>query len=238
MFTALKKLIKKFRNKHGFPAYRSGWNMDNNYGEVPMSSDDLPNQINSSGTFTSGGSSTSVPKDERLAKKPVELVDNIVTEEPKMNLTNLKGQIKCVERRLRLLKEVGSPHPDEVEALRFLKARTKYEKTKSKFAWGITTQALIADLCSKYKVQVVSFGGYYKCVPNEALDELEKFMKAYESVCGDLEPVLKLIVDYGGKETKKDPILLAGSPFGRWYYILGAWDKEVEIVDDLLYNGK
>lgn len=27
-------------------------------------------------------------------------------------------------------------------------------------------------------------------------------------------------MDQGGKEQKKDPILLAKSPFGRWYYIL------------------
>jgi len=40
------------------------------------------------------------------------------------------------------------------------------------------------------------------------------------------------------RERKKDPILLASSPFGKWFYILGAWDKEVEIVDDLVYHNK
>ena len=84
----------------------------------------------------------------------------------------------------------------------------------------------------------------------EAIDELEKFMKEYEKVSPGTKPVLKLIIDDipekapDGKvkgdsiERKKDPILLASSPFGRFFYILGAWDKEVEIVDDLIYHGK
>jgi hypothetical protein len=71
----------------------------------------------------------------------------------------------------------------------------------------------------------------------EAIDELEKFINSYNKV-SNITPVLTLIIDEGGKEDKKDPILLAGSPFGKWYYLLGAWDKEVEFVDDLIYHGK
>ena len=47
-----------------------------------------------------------------------------------------------------------------------------------------------------------------------------------------------LIIDDGGKETRKDPILLAKSPFGNWFYVLGAWDKEVQYIDDLIYYNK
>ena len=36
----------------------------------------------------------------------------------------------------------------------------------------------------------------------------------------------------------RDPILLAKSPFGQYYYILCAWDKEVEYVSDLLSEEK
>jgi len=87
----------------------------------------------------------------------------------------------------------------------------------------------------------VSFRQYYSTIPKEAIDELEKFVHAYSKV-SKLKPVLKLIIDDTPKSPergkKKDPILLAGSPFGKWFYILGAWDKEVEIVDDLVYNNK
>jgi hypothetical protein len=71
----------------------------------------------------------------------------------------------------------------------------------------------------------------------EGIEELEKYAKTYAKVRDD-EPCVGLIIDDGGKEQKKDPILIAGSPFGNWFYILGAWDKEVEYIDDLVYHGK
>ena len=82
-------------------------------------------------------------------------------------------------------------------------------------------------------------------MPNEALDELEAYLDLYELYRED-KPVFKLIIDdapdpvHDGRsqERKKDPILLASSPFGKWWHILGAWDKEVEYVDAIIYHGK
>jgi len=88
---------------------------------------------------------------------------------------------------------------------------------------------------------MVDFSSYSKNIPMEAIDELEKFLKEYTKVTDEKDkPILRLIIDDvpESKERKKDPILLASSPFGRYYYILGAWDKHVEIVDDLIYHGK
>ena len=127
---------------------------------------------------------------------------------------------------------------DEREALRFLMARKKYLKNKELFPWPVATFPKIEALCKKYKVRTVDFDGFYKNIPMEAVDELELFSKAYHTVEKEYKPMLKLVIDDGGKEDKKDPILLASSPFGRWYYMLGAWDKEVQIVDDLIYKGK
>ncbi len=71
----------------------------------------------------------------------------------------------------------------------------------------------------------------------EALEEVDKYIKVCEKVRDD-KPVFRLIIDDKGKEMKKDPILLALSPFGKWYHFLGAWDEEVKYVDDIIYNGK
>jgi len=71
----------------------------------------------------------------------------------------------------------------------------------------------------------------------EAIDEIENFEKAFAKV-SDKDLELSLIIDSDGKEKKKDPILLAHSPFGRWWYVLGVWDREVLYVDDIIYNGK
>ena len=123
----------------------------------------------------------------------------------------------------------------EHTAIAFLKARKKYEKHKDLFKWAITIQAIIDKLCKRYKVQMVGLGDYYRLVPREGVDEIEKFAEAMSCVSRN-DPLFKLIIS--DEERPKDPILLAQSPFGSWFYVLGAWDKEVEIVDKLIYKGE
>ncbi len=230
MVKVINDLIKKLRgNKNNKRLYRSGWNLTEDRSE-PMSAYLVEE--------TSGSSKRSNSEDKRIAKKPVEVFKEILSEEPKVNLNNLDQQIALVKRRMNfLIDELGMQASDEKEALKFLEARKELVKNKTLFGWAVTTFSKIEELCKKYKVRLVDFQSFYKCVPMEAIDELEKFIDAYRKVSKD-EPILKLIIDEGGKETKKDPILLASSPFGKWFFVLGAWDKEVEIVDDLIYNGK
>lgn len=216
-----KSIIAKFRKKnHGFDQprpFQSGWG--GNWGgmiEMPQFYDD---------------------SDKRKTAKPVDVFKQIIGKEPKMNLKNLDTEIGIVEKRAEFLKEnfpdIGVS--DEEVALKFLLARKKYDAAKDRFRWPITSQEKIDKLCSKYRLRIVSFTSFYKTVPDEGLDEMEDFMKAYQKVRKD-EPFFQLIADETGEETKKaDPILLAGSPFGNWFYVLGAWDKEVEIVDQLVY---
>jgi hypothetical protein len=241
MLGVLKKLIKKLRKK-SYPAYLSGQN------EAVAVQSSFPNEvtyntawtnISSTGSTITGlyGQKDVVQEDKRIDKKPVEVVDLIIGEKPVIVTDQLDKQIKIVKRRIGILKEQKCNVRDEEMALGFLKARTKWKKLGEKFKWAITTNTLIEKLCKEYKVQKVSFVGYSRNVPHEALDEIEQFMDLWNR-CRDDEPVLNLICDQGGKETRKDPILLASSPFGNWWYILGAWDREVEIIDDLVYNGK
>ena len=187
---------------------------------------------------TNFGSSNSKEKDKRIDKKPVEIFEKIISEEPKIDLSDLDGQIKIVKERMNALTQHvrGADLQHEKIALGFLLARKKYEKNVTKFQWAITNQDMIDELCKKYKVKTVGIDLYYRNIPTEGVDEIKKFGEALAYVSHN-DPIFKLIIDDGGKEEKKDPILLAQSPFGNWYYILGAWDKEVEIVDKLIYKG-
>ena len=226
----LKELLSKLRKK-ALPAYRSGW-------QVGRSGRGGFIEINDYVT------SADKKEDVRTAKKPVDVFKETLSDEPIVNLNNIDGQIKIVERRIKLLtEELGMKVEDEYEALAFLRARKNYLKCKGEFNWATTTFALIEKLLSSYKLKMVDLSDYYKTVPTEAIDELEKFIAVYKKVCGkNLKPVLKLIIEdtpTSRERTKRtDPILLAGSPFGKWFYVLGAWDKEVEVVDDLIYHGK
>ncbi len=241
MLGNLMKWIKKLK-KNAKQTYVSG------YQEMPTESAGTSSQgwhINSTPTIMQVNQYDEVNmkaqevKDTRIEKKPVDVVKEIIGEQPVINLVDLKKQIKVVERRARLLEEELNVKPnDEKLALQYLRARLVYKKYESQFRWAITTNELIDKLLSQYKLRSVSFQGYYKNVPMEAIDELEKFIRAWRNIIKKGEPELRLIIDDGGKEQKKDPILIASSPFGRWWYVLGAWDKEVEYIDDIIYKGK
>lgn len=244
MLGSLLKWIKKHKKK-AVPTYISG------YQETPTESGPMEGtastrwQFNSSPTimqtnvYEEYNEKTKEVKDTRIEKKPIEVVAEIIREVPVINLVDLKKQIKVVERRERLLEEELNIKPnDEKLALQYLRARLVYKKYESQFKWAVTTNELIDKLLSQYKLRSVAFQGYYKNVPMEAIDELEKFIKAWRNIVKKGEPELRLIIDDGGKEQKKDPILIASSPFGRWWYVLGAWDKEVEYIDDIIYKGK
>lgn len=228
----IRNLRKKSRN-----AYLSTWNANttapNQDGYVRF---DYASNI-AIGT-PSYGEKPADGGDKREVKKPVEVVESIMVEQPVIDVIDLDKKIKVVKNRMRVLEKQSVILTDEAEALGYLQNRKKYKKVAHLFRWKVTTDEKINELLSKYKLQRVSFVGYAKNVPNEALDEIEQFTKAFEEITDEGHPTLSLICDQGGPETKKDPILLAKSPFGRWYYVLGAWDKEVEYVDDLIYHGK
>ena len=190
-------------------------------------------------TWNWEGDSKTKKDDKRIVKKPVEIYEQIISQEPQINLNNLDGQIKLVKERMKVLtqhtRNVDLKH--EKIAVDYLKARKKYEKYKDLFKWAITNKDMIDKLCKKYKVKKVSFNDYYRNIPKEGVDEIKKFGEALQNISSN-DPEFSLIIDDGGKEQRKDPILLANSPFGNLYYILCDWDKEILIVDDLIYNGK
>jgi len=222
---AFKKLLDKFRRKNKELAYISGWDAGTTLHPIVVNMSDY---------------SESKEKDKaaRIEKKPVEVVEEILQPIPQIDLSNIPEKKKIIKNRIRVLKEqLGMLCFDEKKALFYLESREKWNKVKTYFCWKTTTEEAIRKLCDTYKVKKVSFTSYYKNVPNEALDEIEKYLKAVQKVT-DYKSELSLIIDDGGKEDRKDPILLAPSPFGNWYFVLGAWDKEVAIVDDLVYKGK
>ncbi len=178
-------------------------------------------------------------EDNRIVKKPVEVFKEILSEtKPFVSLINVDEQIETINKRKDfILKNFDFNPVDEIEALHFLEARKKYLKFQDSFNWPAVTFESAQKLCKKYKLKQTSLSINYKNLPTEAIDEMEAYIQVWEKVRED-KPLFVLIVDDGGRETKKDPILLAMSPFGKWYHFLGAWDKEVEYVDDIIYKGK
>jgi hypothetical protein len=64
---------------------------------------------------------------------------------------------------------------------------------------------------------------------------MKEFTETTEALCGK-KPNFSVIAeakDFQSKYEKRDPIILAQSPFGLYYHILGAWDKEMILLSEL-----
>jgi hypothetical protein len=193
----------------------------------------------------------SKPADERKAVEPKAVFEEIKRDDPGISFEDLDEKIAAVEERIRILSEhLPVDHlGDENRTLFFLKNRKKYLKTRKKnpIDWAMTNREAIKDLCSRYKLRSVPLKQYYTLVPSQGLEEMSRYTKAYKAVTGD-EPIFELIIKEAqalppdeAKEVRKkdrDPILVANSPFSNSMFVLGAWDDEVEVVDEIIYGQK
>lgn len=181
--------------------------------------------------------------DAREDRKPVEIWELLKNQtEPVIDCADLDSKIKVIKNRIKVLSDhVGQTDLNsEYAVIGYLEARKKYDKYKELFAYPTTNEETINDLCAAYKVKVVPVAQYSGTMPQEAIDELANYKMSCLKIRKD-KPVVRLLVPDNDPKTekrKRDPILLVSSPFGHWDYILGAWDKEVMIVDELIYMGK
>lgn len=204
--------------------------------------------ISGSLVSVSGGTGQTQTKvDERKAVEPKEVFEEIKTESPAISFDNLDEKIEAVGNRIEILKEhLDESHlGDEQKTLFYLKNRRKYLETRMKnpLDWAMTTTEAIDDLCKRYKLKIVPLKQFYTLVPEEGIKEMNRYTKCYKAITGD-KPIFELIVkdteEAKTEQRKKDrdPILVANSPLGNHLYIIGVWDEEVAIVDEIIYGLK
>jgi hypothetical protein len=68
-------------------------------------------------------------------------------------------------------------------------------------------------------------------MPKEAVEVMKQYNKATGELCDFYNIADKK--DFKKSDQRCDPILLAQSPFGHVWQILGAWDEEMMFVEEL-----
>lgn len=77
--------------------------------------------------------------------------------------------------------------------------------------------------------------GFLPDFPKDAINAMKEYNKMCKDICGK-ETIFYLLLEKKNQATKnarRDPILFAQSPFGFFWQILGAWDKEMIYLADL-----
>jgi hypothetical protein len=102
--------------------------------------------------------------------------------------------------------------------------------------WPSTTNDAIRKLLSEQTHLFASeVTAMLPDLPKDAVNAITDYTQLVDKLCG-YKPVFYLIAPKKAQDEvqrKRDPILLAQSPFGQYWQILGAWDEEVTFLDEL-----
>lgn len=151
------------------------------------------------------------------------------------------SQIQSFEDKLRLVsseeydmrrgvQEIGS-------ILTRLKNRKLYAEHRGFFEqYAYTTTSKINEvLNTQSHLKLGQVAQFLADMPRDAVDAMKKYNQHTDEICGK-QAVFYIIAnkkDFQKSDQRRDPILLAQSPFAHVWQILGAWDEEMEFLEQL-----
>ncbi|GJQ43990.1 MAG: hypothetical protein JETCAE03_34880 [Ignavibacteriaceae bacterium] len=189
----------------------------------------------SRGNFVTSTGSTE--KSQKITIKPINVLDELKDKPRFLDLENLDGKIEMVKDRLEFIRNTYAER--EINGLiQCLENRKKYKENKAFFSqFETTTLEKIEKLTEKYELIMDTIDKYIPELPDEAIKTMKEYQKNVQKIVGkDKKAVFYMIATYSDfreADGKRDPILLAQSPFGFYYDILGAWDKEMLLLSEL-----
>lgn len=118
-----------------------------------------------------------------------------------------------------------------------LENRKKYPEVKDFFEqFPYTTTKKMEELVKNHKnLQIGQIAEFLADMPREATQVMKDYNKACASLCKK-QAVFYIIADkkdFKKTQSRRDPILLVQSPFGHAWQILGAWDEEMLLIEEL-----
>lgn len=176
-------------------------------------------------------------KDERVDKKPVEVLAELETVPTPFNIDeeDLDAKISLFKNKSSLTSQRYTKAQIDGFTKR-LENRKKYRENVKFFGqFKNTTDEKIDALLSKYKLEMNESELFIPTFPKEAIDVMTEYTKVCKRELKET-PVFYVIAeekDFKKKRKKLDPILLVQSPFGFYWQILGAWDKEMLLLSEL-----
>jgi hypothetical protein len=194
--------------------------------------------INFSGSDSDSGNGSSVVVDKKPAKiavKPIDVVNELETIPTPWTLSNLQDKIEILEYKRDLITQKYSRR--EVEAMiERLENRKKWDKFRKFFdGYQNTTDEKIDDLLDKYDLVMKTSDLFVPEFPDVAIQTMKSYTDHMMKLCKK-KPVFYVIAEpdkFRKAYEKRDPILLVQSPFGFYWQILGAWDKEMMLLSEL-----
>lgn len=191
--------------------------------------------MNFSGSDDSTANEIADKKPKKIAVKPIDVVNELETIPTPWTLSNLQDKIEILEYKRDLITQKYSKR--EVEAMiERLENRKKWDKFRKFFdGYQNTTDEKIDVLLDKYDLVMKTSDLFVPEFPDIAIQTMKSYTDHMMKLCKK-KPVFYVIAEpdkFRKAYEKRDPILLVQSPFGFYWQILGAWDKEMMLLSEL-----
>jgi len=185
------------------------------------------------GLMSGNGDKSSTPA--RITIKPIDVIGELQTVPTPFSVSYLDEKLSVLESKAELITQKYAKQ--EVTALiERLTNRKKYAENKVFFdQFENTTQEKIDILLEKYELAMHPSDIFVPEFPDDAVKIMKDYTKKVKAI-SDKKPVFYVIATadmFKKVDGKRDPILLVQSPFGFYYQILGAWDREMLILSEL-----
>jgi hypothetical protein len=190
------------------------------------------------------GTSTDPTKDDgeenpnfpkKIKVKPIDVLNELETIPTPFTLTLIDEKIEILKDKSKLIVQHYAKR-EVVALIERLENRKKYLQYRSFFdKYQNTTDEKIDVLLEKYELVMKTSDIFVPEFPDDAIQTMKDYTEAMLLIC-DKKPVFYVIAevnDFRKAYEKRDPILLAQSPFGFYWQILGAWDKEMLLLSEL-----
>lgn len=191
-----------------------------------------------------------LPKDEKERKKKFALTPKRVFELKFLNKNDYKintdakyidEQITSFKDKLNLIKTAEfdmSRGVNEIASILLrLENRKKYTEVKGFFEqFAYTTTDRINKVVKNHdNLKLGGIDQFIADLPKEASSAMKEYSKNTQKLC-EKNAVFYIIADkkdFQKTDKRRDPILLAQSPFAHVWQILGAWDEEMLFLEEL-----
>jgi hypothetical protein len=209
--------------------------------------------LNTNGTFIvynngddeeedSNESKSNNKKSKRIPIKPKDVLNELERIPSSWSLLNINDKIEVLKDKLSLITQRYAL--EEVNHLLMcLENRKKYFNKDSSgqiykdffSKFDITNKEKIDVLLNKYELCMKSADIFIPEFPKEAIDIMKIFTTKVNELCSKRPHFMVIATEDSFQKSyeKRDPILLAQSPFGLYYHILGAWDEEMILLNEL-----
>lgn len=185
--------------------------------------------------FDVGQAGKNKERTTKIAVKPIDVLKELQTTPTPFSLAGLDEKIALLNDKIAVSENPRAKSEMQGMIAR-LENRRHYLDNKIFFDnYQNTTQSAIDALLEKYDLVMKESDLFVPEFPKDAIDAIKKYTGVVNRVTGK-KPKFYVIAtsdNFKSLDRKRDPILLAQSPFGFFWQILGAWDKEMQLLSEL-----